>query len=823
MKDKYVILGLFILLSLSFISSVSAASWGGFIGYIYQENANSTTTDGLGTSMNLGYDGNYSTGSSNGGSFYFNYTMPSNILSAIWQIKTSSFGATYNITIPSYCNYSGSIRLWVNASLAPNGGGQGKCYAQNNTWQSIFNGGGGGTSGKLYEEGMFWYGGNALVTLNSPATNSSPSSNSITTNVTATITGGATLVNMTLYDNSTGTWGARNTTILTGTTNTTTWTNRYTAHGAILWNARVCDSDGTCGFAPANYTFLTDNLAPYQTLNYPTVNNYNYIGQTLQLNWTATDANLSKCWYNYNGTNSTISSCATGVANLANITLTTKKNATFYANDTFGNLNTATLTWDYKVFEEARSYTTPINEVTLTNYTLNLTNNVYTTSVYLVYNGTEYNVPGSAGYYNYQITTPEVSSQKNYSFYWRVLYNNAENITTYTSYQIVNPSVFQLCNTTVNKTFVNFTTNSLTSPYPRVNSTFKASFAYSLSEGGDTKTYTYQDLNSNVSTYAFCSDATSVFYVDGDIEYDATSYALNYYYLSQASLNTSNPTNITLYLQNESLSTITVFKLQDNSQRYLEDYTIAIQKYDIGTGTFYLVAMTTTDFKGEGVAYLNWYDSLYKFLIYDENMDLVKTTPTAKITSSPLTISVGDEVTFDSDKFRDFVYNLSYQGSTGNFVLTYTKPSGEVDNVCLHVVKFEGSYGEQQEVDICNTCQTSSSATLFCYVNGSGNGTYLANFYATGSFWDGDWLYAYIGGTFQETIYGLLDGGDSAFYAFLFAGIVTFSLFINPVIAIVALILGILGASALGFTAIQWGEMLGIIFLGGIIIWLIKR
>lgn len=49
------------------------------------------------------------------------------------------------------------------------------------------------------------------VSLNSPADDSIQLTNLVTTNSTATVTGGATLKNVTLYDNSTGTWGARNT------------------------------------------------------------------------------------------------------------------------------------------------------------------------------------------------------------------------------------------------------------------------------------------------------------------------------------------------------------------------------------------------------------------------------------------------------------------------------------------------------------------------------------------------------------------------------------------------------------------------------------
>jgi len=56
------------------------------------------------------------------------------------------------------------------------------------------------------------YGTNASITLNSPADASTSDTNTITFNATAGVTGGATLVNMSLWTNETGSWEVRNTT-----------------------------------------------------------------------------------------------------------------------------------------------------------------------------------------------------------------------------------------------------------------------------------------------------------------------------------------------------------------------------------------------------------------------------------------------------------------------------------------------------------------------------------------------------------------------------------------------------------------------------------
>ena len=297
------------------------------------------------------------------------------------------------------------------------------------------------------------------------------------------------------------------------------------------------------------------------------------------------------------------------------------------------------------------------------------------------------------------------------------------------------------------------------------------------------------------------------------------NYALNFYYLEDVNLTATNPQNISLYLLNDSLAAVTILKVVSASQQPQAEHQINIQSYDVGTGTFYLVGMAKTNFNGEDVVYLNWYDTLYKFIVLDENGDVVKTTGTTKISSSPTTIELENEITFPYDKFEDFVYSLYYENSTSNFVLTYTKPSGEVDEACLRVYK----HGQGNDTLVCDECETSASATMFCNVASYGNGTYVALFYATGSFSLVDWIYEYVGGTFQTTIYNLLGNGDASFYAFLFAGLITVALFINAVFGIIALMIGLIGASALGFTALQWGQMTGVIIIGGFIIWILKR
>ena len=125
--------------------------------------------------------------------------------------------------------------------------------------------------------------------------------------------------------------------------------------------------------------------------------------------------------------------------------------------------------------------------------------------------------------------------------------------------------------------------------------------------------------------------------------------------------------------------------------------------------------------------------------------------------------------------------------------------------------------------EICNICETSSSATLYCHIGNSGNGTFISTFYATGSYWNFGSITKNIGGNFAETIYNLLGNDDATFYAMMFSGFIVSLMFISLPLGVVGVILGILGGAALGFQVIEWSSFISIVIVGGLIIWFIKR
>ena len=94
------------------------------------------------------------------------------------------------------------------------------------------------------------------ITLNSPSNGTISNLASATFNVSVVMTQGTSMTNASLYDTSTGIWKLNKTNVITGTTNTTIFTNNYNI-GSFIWGIRVCDNQGTCGWS-SNRTYTYD-------------------------------------------------------------------------------------------------------------------------------------------------------------------------------------------------------------------------------------------------------------------------------------------------------------------------------------------------------------------------------------------------------------------------------------------------------------------------------------------------------------------------------------------------------------------------------------
>lgn len=384
--------------------------------------------------------------------------------------------------------------------------------------------------------------------------------------------------------------------------------------------------------------------------------------------------------------------------------------------------------------------------------------------------------------------------------------------------QEVNRTYLSYCNDTHNIMYINISTYNAENPFPRLNAQFKSAWSWFVKGAGGTvfRTYSFEDITETNKTFAFCMNNTATDYtVSSTLEIDNDLYAKNFHFLTNASF-TNSSQNLSLYLLNDTKATATVLLTRDGQQAPIENVYISIQFYDVGTDTFYTVGMAKTSSEGEDLVYLNWYDSLYKFVMVKDGV-IVKSTTPYKITETPQIFDIVTDVTFEFAKFDDFLYDLYFNETTSNFVLTFVKPSGSVDTGCLRVIK----RNQTNDYLICETCESSTSATVYCNIGSSGNGTFIATFYATGSLKVVDTISKLIG--VSSLIYEELGNTEGTILAIIFAGIILTFFLITPVLGVVGMMLGVLGGYALGFQPLDFLTFMGLLFVGGIVIWLLKR
>jgi hypothetical protein len=274
-------------------------------GVCYQESANTSNQKGTDGDCGLNYTGSYFYDDGDG--FFggagdrslmidgdwetgiysqrliINYTKPINKNKAIWQVKDD--GGIANLTIPDSCfNASAKIQL----RMLTTGGvldlhSTSQCFNGTGwiTLQSVFTG---FVYNTIYEEGIYWYYGGEV-----PTTSGVPTS-----------------INFPLVKD--------------------------------IYTATIYANDTVGNLATETVTLTFDSTAP--TISASVNSTITAEGDKLLLNTTVTDDNLDKCWYTYNGVNTTITGCQSGILNQTTITTTLSAlSLRVWANDTAGNIN----------------------------------------------------------------------------------------------------------------------------------------------------------------------------------------------------------------------------------------------------------------------------------------------------------------------------------------------------------------------------------------------------------------------------------------------------------------------------------------------------
>ena len=531
--------------------------------------------------------------------------------------------------------------------------------------------------------------GRGAVSLNTPANNDILNSTNVVFNCSANQTG-ATLINITRQDNSTGTWTDNQTIDVTGTANSTEFTQSL-GNGVYLWSCSACDSDGDCGFAPSNYTLLLDTISPTINITSPTsTEDYGAVGENESLNWNVSDNNLDTCWYDYNGTNTTVT-CSDNQTNF--VLEEGIYNLTFWVNDSVGNTNSSFVEWVYNLFDfNDYTYDEDITESTPTTFSGRFQTGSSLSSSYLEYNNTNYSISiNSLGGNRYilssSLTTPSVNTGTNITwFFWvnnvnATAYNqtviniNLDDCSTYTFY-LVN---YTLVDELSQENIVN------------ANSTIESLVIVKTVSGGEIAQFNKTFTGS--ATASICSEFnlnTSGLRLWEQSRYGSTDHVFEQHNIQNATM-TSLPNEITL---RDLISTsATTFRIQYKSATFLPvaNAVINIQRKYIGEGIFKEIESPLTDTSGESSASLDLNSVLYRIIVSKNGITLATFENPAIACDNILTgdcsitINERDSATLinNYDTENDFNYGLSQSNRT--ITLAFSVPSGENRLVNLFV------------------------------------------------------------------------------------------------------------------------------------------
>lgn len=500
-------------------------------------------------------------------------------------------------------------------------------------------------------------------------------------------------------------------------------------------------TDGSWGVNNSIY-FVVDTTSPVLNITNlvdGATNTTNYTTSStipVELDWTSTDTTLNTCWF-YN------------VSSGANETVTCNNNVTMqipygthtfkvYANDSAGRLGSdeVTLTWSYKLLQNAIFYNENAYEILEETFTINMSSDgSETVTGRLFYNDTLYTTTKSGtninANYTRTITVP--SGAGNNSFYFSFIYGS-EIINSSTYYQNVTEVTLNNC-TTGAAYFSLLAKDEGTGNYldNTNNVTIDTNFIYYINDRTANNTFNGSFNYNNVS---FCLTPADIsINVFGQVEYeDETHVKENYYFIDDTFTNST--TNITLYDLLSSDSTSFVVYLVDSSSIPVENAYFKLKRNYVATDEFKVVEMARSDNFGLGILHFVTEDETYRIDFYDEDGNLLYSTTDFKAVCLDTVCSLTFTLPFSSEispfegisGISDFQFALN---KTNDVVyLVFNSQNSTSYDVLFEVY---GISVANDTISLCSETQTSiSSGSAECNVSGQNYNAFLSRVWVNG-------------------------------------------------------------------------------------------
>ncbi|KKK91309.1 hypothetical protein LCGC14_2714260, partial [marine sediment metagenome] len=251
--------------------------------------------------------------------------------------------------------------------------------------------------------------------------------------------------------------------------------------------------------------FSVDATGPQITVTFPNETlDFHEVNINLSVNWTVSDVNLDTCTLEYGGVNRTVT-CLDNNTEI-NITGVLKKSLILYANDTIGNSNSSSVSWNYKIFQNSLTYNPNSIGGNTELFTLNITkiSSLSISTVSLVYNGSSSSASftsGDTSIITRTIVVPNPTSDANFSFIFSFLLSDSSIINTTSNNQSVTNFAIGNCST-FSTLIYNFTMLDEINQTVLTNVTID--YAFNLFDDSRTTKITSFSESSNVNPTAIC-------------------------------------------------------------------------------------------------------------------------------------------------------------------------------------------------------------------------------------------------------------------------------------------------------------------------------
>ncbi len=521
--------------------------------------------------------------------------------------------------------------------------------------------------------------------------------------------------------------GLNQTVTFTNSSRLQNWTNLITAK--YSYNATIATTTNQFN-STATRNISLDSTSPSINITFPTETiTFHAINTNIFVNWTVSDINLDTCILEYEGSNTTLT-CLDNSTSI-NITTILNRTITFYANDTFGNVNSSSRSWNYTIFQNSLTFNSETIGGSTEEFTLNITkdSSLQISTVDLIYNLSSSSssfTSGDTSIITSSLDVPNPPVDTNLSFFHSFTMSDAQIINTTSNNQTVLNFGIGNCSTFTTLIF-NFTMLDEENQTQLTNTTID--YAFNLFDTSRLTLITNFSEASTVNPTAVCINqnlTTSSFSLDAVLQYVSTnaSYLTRYHNILNFTLSNSTiPNDIDLFDVLDTTATPFQLTFRDSLLVLAPNILVNVNKQFVASNDFKTVEIPITDTNGQAILNLVRNTAIYNLIFVDIGGNIVATfnqisafCQDSTIGDCTLELDSASTVpeTFNLSESNKISFTIAYTNSTSTATLNFNSINSTAVTVRL-LGTTQNQFGNRS---VCDNSLTSTLGTINCDTSG---------------------------------------------------------------------------------------------------------